>query len=184
MFISTVCQRIDHQSGGRGNYSHLHKENWLNQYRTGNRLLYSYPLSVSALITRGAAEGTSPLQKDEWLNYHRTGIRFPSTLCQRLSHQSGGRGNYSHLRKDKWLNYYRIRFPSTVCQRLDHQRGGRGNYSHLQKDKWLNYSGLWIRIHFLRIRIQSLMVEANTDPDPDPIRNQGFNDQKLKKNYS
>jgi len=37
---------------------------------------------------------------------------------------------------------------------------------------------------FLRIRIQSLMLEANTDPDPDPIRIQGFNDQKLKKNYS
>jgi hypothetical protein len=25
------------------------------------------------------------------------------------------------------------------------------------------------------------MVDANTDPDPDPIRIQGFNDQKLKK---
>jgi hypothetical protein len=41
---------------------------------------------------------------------------------------------------------------------------------------------------FFRIRIQSLMLEANTDPDPnldpDPIRIQGFNDQKLKKNYS
>jgi hypothetical protein len=49
-------------------------------------------------------------------------------------------------------------------------------------------SGLWIRSYFLRIRIriQSLMLEANTDPDPDqdPIRIQGFNDQKLKKNYS
>ncbi len=51
-----------------------------------------------------------------------------------------------------------------------------------------NIAGLWIRIHFLRIRIQSLMLEANTDPDPnpdpDPIRIQGFSDQKLKKNYS
>ncbi len=37
------------------------------------------------------------------------------------------------------------------------------------------YPGLWIRI-------QSLMLETNTDPDP--IRIQGFNDQKLKKNYS
>jgi hypothetical protein len=47
-------------------------------------------------------------------------------------------------------------------------------------------AGLWIRIHFLRIRIQSLMLEANTDPNPDldPIRIQGFNNQKLKKNYS
>ncbi len=45
-------------------------------------------------------------------------------------------------------------------------------------------TGLWIRIHFFRIRIQSMMLETNTDPDPDPIRIQGFNDQKLKKNYS
>jgi len=47
-------------------------------------------------------------------------------------------------------------------------------------------AGLWIRIHFLRIRIriQWIRMEANTDPDPDPIRIQGFNDQKLKKNYS
>ncbi len=48
-------------------------------------------------------------------------------------------------------------------------------------------AGLWIRIHFfwirIRIRIQSLMLETHTDPDP-PIRIQGFNDQKLKKNYS
>ncbi len=39
-----------------------------------------------------------------------------------------------------------------------------------------------IRIHFLRIRIQRLRLETNTDPDP--IRIQGFNDQKLKKNNS
>jgi hypothetical protein len=31
-------------------------------------------------------------------------------------------------------------------------------------------------------RIQRLMLE--TDPDPDPIRIQGFHDQKLKKNDS
>ncbi len=47
---------------------------------------------------------------------------------------------------------------------------------------------LWIRIHFLRIRIQSLMLETNTDPDPnpdqDPIGIQGLNEQKLKKNYN
>ncbi len=38
-----------------------------------------------------------------------------------------------------------------------------------------------IRIHFLwiRIRIQWIRMEANTDPDP--IRIQGFNDQKFKK---
>jgi hypothetical protein len=34
-----------------------------------------------------------------------------------------------------------------------------------------------IRIHFFRIRIQRLRLETNTDP----IRIQGFNDQKLKK---
>ncbi len=49
-------------------------------------------------------------------------------------------------------------------------------------------AGLWIRIHFLRIRIQSLMLETITDPDPNPdpnpIRIQGLNDQKLKKNYN
>jgi hypothetical protein len=39
-----------------------------------------------------------------------------------------------------------------------------------------------IRIQFFRIRIQSLSLETNTDPDP--IRIQGFNDQKFKKYYS
>jgi hypothetical protein len=40
-----------------------------------------------------------------------------------------------------------------------------------------------IRIHFIRIRIQHFRLNTNTDPDP--IRIQGFNDQKLKKkNYS
>jgi hypothetical protein len=52
----------------------------------------------------------------------------------------------------------------------------------------LNQTGFRIRIHFLRIRIriQWIRMEANTDPDtdPDPIRIQGFNDQKLKKNNS
>ncbi len=43
--------------------------------------------------------------------------------------------------------------------------------------------GLWIRIHFFRIEsFDVVMLETNTDPDP--IRIQGFNDQKLKKNYS
>jgi hypothetical protein len=37
-------------------------------------------------------------------------------------------------------------------------------------------TGLRIRIHF---RIQHFRL--NTDTDPDPIRIQGFNDQKLKK---
>ncbi len=43
-------------------------------------------------------------------------------------------------------------------------------------------TGLRIRIHFIRIRIQHFRL--NTDPDPDPIRILGFNDQKLKKSYS
>ena len=43
--------------------------------------------------------------------------------------------------------------------------------------------GFRVRIHFLRIRIQRIRMEANTDPDtdPDPIRIQGFNDQKSRK---
>jgi hypothetical protein len=47
-------------------------------------------------------------------------------------------------------------------------------------------TGLWIRIHFFRIRIciQHLRMNTNTDPDPEPIRIQGFNDQKLKKKFS
>jgi hypothetical protein len=39
------------------------------------------------------------------------------------------------------------------------------------------FSVFRIRIHFFRIR--RLSLETNTDPDP--IRIQGFNDQKLKK---
>ncbi len=48
----------------------------------------------------------------------------------------------------------------------------------------LKWAGFRIRIHFLRIRIriQWIRMEANTDPDP--IRIQGFSDQKLKKNNS
>ncbi len=38
-------------------------------------------------------------------------------------------------------------------------------------------AGLRIRIHFIRIRIQHFRLITN--PDPDPIRIQGFNDQKL-----
>jgi len=37
------------------------------------------------------------------------------------------------------------------------------------------------RIHFIRIRIQNFRL--HTDPDPDPIRVQGFDDQKLEKIY-
>ncbi len=42
--------------------------------------------------------------------------------------------------------------------------------------------GLRIRIHFIWFRIQHFRL--NTNPDPDPIRIQGFTDQKLEKNYS
>ncbi len=41
-----------------------------------------------------------------------------------------------------------------------------------------------IRIHFLRIRIRIQWIRMEADTDPDPIRIQGFNDQKLKKNNS
>jgi hypothetical protein len=41
-------------------------------------------------------------------------------------------------------------------------------------------TGLWIRIHLIRIRIQYFGLNADPDPDPnlDPIRIQGFYDQK------
>jgi hypothetical protein len=38
-----------------------------------------------------------------------------------------------------------------------------------------------IRIHLIRIRIWIQHFRLNTDPDPDLIRIQGFDDQKLKK---
>ncbi len=50
-----------------------------------------------------------------------------------------------------------------------------------QNDKSDQYPPVFrIRIHFFRIRIQRIRMEANTDPDtdPDPIRIQGFNDTK------
>jgi hypothetical protein len=54
-------------------------------------------------------------------------------------------------------------------------------FKYFNPNKWFSQlsAGLWIRINFSRIRIQSLRLETN--PDPDPIRIQGFNDQKLKK---
>jgi hypothetical protein len=47
-------------------------------------------------------------------------------------------------------------------------------------------AGLRIRIHFILIRIRNQHLRLNTNPvpDPGPIRIQGFNDQKLGKNYS
>jgi hypothetical protein len=45
--------------------------------------------------------------------------------------------------------------------------------------KYLNVLGLRIRIHLIRIRIQHFRL--NTNPDQDPIRIQGFDDQKLEK---
>ncbi len=40
-------------------------------------------------------------------------------------------------------------------------------------------AGFRIRSHLIRIRIQNFRL--NTDPDPDPIRIHGFDDQKFKK---
>jgi hypothetical protein len=66
-------------------------------------------------------------------------------------------------------------FPVPVHLSFDGERFMAGLKEFLE-------AGLWIRIHFLRIRIriQWIRMEANTDPDPDRIRIQGFNDQKLK----
>ncbi len=44
--------------------------------------------------------------------------------------------------------------------------------------------GLRIRIHFIWIRIRIQHFRLDTNFDPDPIRIQGFSDQKLKNNYS
>jgi hypothetical protein len=44
------------------------------------------------------------------------------------------------------------------------------------------WQGCGIRSHLIRIRIRIQYFGLNTDPDP--IRIQGFNDQKLKKKYS
>ncbi len=44
------------------------------------------------------------------------------------------------------------------------------------------FPGLRIRIHLIRIRIQHFRL--NTDPYQDPIRIQGFDDQKLRKKNS
>jgi hypothetical protein len=41
---------------------------------------------------------------------------------------------------------------------------------HLKAKIIYNLAVLWIRINFLRIRIQGLMLETNTDPDTDPIQ--------------
>ncbi len=49
------------------------------------------------------------------------------------------------------------------------------------RDRSTFLAGLRIRIHFIRIQIWIQHFRLNTDPDPDPIRIQGFNDQKLKK---
>jgi hypothetical protein len=48
---------------------------------------------------------------------------------------------------------------------------------HLAANKYPFKAGLRIRIHFIRIRIQHFRLNTN----PDPIRIQGFNDQKWKK---
>jgi hypothetical protein len=71
---------------------------------------------------------------------------------------------------DGAVEYVKRTISDLLCNRID--------ISQLVITK----AGLRIRIHFIRIRIQYFRL--NTDPDPDPIRIQGFNDQKLKKNYS
>jgi hypothetical protein len=61
------------------------------------------------------------------------------------------------------------------------QEIGCGNSSGGGLVRELVQAGLRIRISFIRIQ----HFRLNTNPDPDPIRIQGFHDQKLKKkNYS
>jgi hypothetical protein len=76
----------------------------------------------------------------------------------------------------------------------DHQLLGAGlqDPHHLKTEKEHSAHGggisdsvqqpvLRIRIHFIRIRIQQFRL--NNNPDPDPIRIQGFNDQKIGKKF-
>jgi hypothetical protein len=56
--------------------------------------------------------------------------------------------------------------------------GGRAGPPHRTARRPPGRAELRICIHFIRIRIQHFRL--NTDPDPDPIRIQGFNDQKLR----
>ncbi len=58
-----------------------------------------------------------------------------------------------------------------------YDRHKNGKTTHKFTTLQYRKSGLRIRIHFIRIQLSRL----NTDPDPDPIWIQGFNDQKLKK---
>jgi hypothetical protein len=46
------------------------------------------------------------------------------------------------------------------------------------------FAGFRIRIHLIRLRILIQHFRLNTDPDPDPIRIQGFYDSKFYKIYS
>jgi hypothetical protein len=57
------------------------------------------------------------------------------------------------------------------------EEGDRLDSFDLKNHAWK--SGLRIRIYFILIRIQHFRL--NTDPDPDPIWIQGFNDEKVKK---
>ncbi len=41
-----------------------------------------------------------------------------------------------------------------------------------------------IQFHLFRVQIQHFRLNPDPVPDPDPIRIQGFDDQKLEKNYS
>jgi hypothetical protein len=66
----------------------------------------------------------------------------------------------------------------TVLQFASHLGGDRVVTVDLKQNRNL-ISGFRIRIHFFRIWIQCLRLETN--PDQDPIRIKGFNDQKLKK---
>jgi hypothetical protein len=82
-----------------------------------------------------------------------------------------------------------LKFCSRVIGKDDVQRAGSHQRSHLPQDsnqsKVIPFgsfcisfeSGLGIPIHFIRIWIQHFRLNT----DPDPIRIQGFDDQKMKK---
>jgi hypothetical protein len=61
--------------------------------------------------------------------------------------------------------------PTISLFRLSHRPGTQ------KFDSKIFFAVLRILIHLIRIRIQHFRL--NTDPEPDPIRIQGFDDQKL-----
>ncbi len=72
------------------------------------------------------------------------------------------------------------RSPRDSCHHWVRGTGLRIRIRHILGLLRFRIAGLRIRIHFIRIRIEDFRLNT----DPDQIRILGFNDQKLKKNYS